>query len=156
VRPNTIFDIDKAGFDLRLWCYSCCRGSTVDGIVWAHFQERGLSLKIDEVRNHFPCRQCGARDCLILPATATGPRPKDALGIAVTWFFAARSTNKGHAPKATRPREFGLAGARAPAKMKWPTVTPAHRPPPRLRLIANTGSRRRKNATQPDKSTTSN
>jgi hypothetical protein len=93
-RYRTLKEIDRAGFDVRLHCYACNRTETIDGTIYLHFEDRGLSLKLDAVQPYFPCRRCGGRDALILPATATGCRPKDAMGWAVTWFFANRKAGK--------------------------------------------------------------
>lgn len=90
-RFTTIKDMDRAGFDLRLWCYACQRDAVINGIVWMEFEDRGLPLDIEEARQHFRCSRCGARDCLIVPTKPRGPRPKDATGMAVTWFFANRA-----------------------------------------------------------------
>jgi len=94
VRFKTLRDIDRAGCDLRLWCYHCQRDGIVDGIVWTHFEERGLPLEIDAARRFFPCKTCGARDCLIVPTRARGWRPKNATSVGVAWFFANRSAGK--------------------------------------------------------------
>lgn len=93
-RFATIKDIDRAGFDLRLWCYSCQRDAIVDGIVWMDFEERGLPLDVDAARRHFRCKRCGARDCLIVPTAARGPRPTDAKGMGAAIFFACRAAAK--------------------------------------------------------------
>jgi hypothetical protein len=93
-RFATIKEIDRAGFDLRLWCYACQHTKVLDGIIWARFEERGLALELDQVRRHFPCSRCGARDCLIVPATSQSWRPKDAMSVAAAWFFAGRSAAK--------------------------------------------------------------
>lgn len=121
VRYSSLRNIDEAGFDLRLWCYHCCRGATVDGIIWQLFEDRGWSTGLDAARQRLPCRACGARDCLIVPARARGPRPKDAIGVVVTLFFHFRSTGKGHSGRPSM-REFALADARSRALMDWRTV----------------------------------
>lgn len=93
-RFRTLKEIDRAGLDIRLWCFRCTRGAVLDGSFYLHFEQRGLPTQLAFVQRKFPCRQCGARDCLIIPATAHGPRPKDATGWAVTWFFANRKAAK--------------------------------------------------------------
>lgn len=93
-RFATIRDIDRAGFDLRLWCYACQRDAVIDGIVWLDFEERGLPLDIAGARRHFRCSRCGARECLIVPTRARGPRPTDARSIGAALFFAARAAAK--------------------------------------------------------------
>ncbi|CAN5558140.1 hypothetical protein BH09PSE4_BH09PSE4_00070 [soil metagenome] len=90
----TLKEIDRAGFDIRLWCYECARGTKLDGTIWMHFEDRGLSLKLDDVRHYFPCTKCGGRDALILPAKATGHRPKTPMDWAVAWFFTNRKAGR--------------------------------------------------------------
>lgn len=100
-----------------------------------HFQERGIPLKLELVRQYFPCRHCGARDCLIVPATATGARPKDDVSFGVTWFFAGRSAAKGHSPKAALAREFELKGARIVPLINWRAVRRWSPPAGRLQIV---------------------
>lgn len=85
-RYTTLDQIDRAGHDLRLWCYACARGATIDAIIWQRFAERGLPLMLDQARRHFPCRRCGARDCLIVPATRP-PMIGDPLKNLIAAFF---------------------------------------------------------------------
>lgn len=93
-RYRTLKEIDRAGFDVRLWCFACARGADLDGTIWMRFEERGLPLDLSAVQAYFPCKVCGGREALILPRTASGCRPKDATGWAVTWFFANRAAGK--------------------------------------------------------------
>lgn len=93
-RFRTIREIDEAGFDLRLWCYHCQRAARIDAIIWMHFDLRGLSDALDDARAKFPCRTCGARDCLIV--TATRPRliGDDATAVVTGFFHRNRSAAK--------------------------------------------------------------
>ncbi|NMN07525.1 MULTISPECIES: hypothetical protein [unclassified Novosphingobium] len=93
-RYRTIKDIDRAGLDLRLWCYACQHTAVLDGIIWSTFEDRGFPLEIDQARAHFRCRRCRSKDVLLIPARATGFRPKGPENIAAAWFFARRSAAK--------------------------------------------------------------
>jgi hypothetical protein len=94
-RYATLEEIDRAGFDVRLWCFRCGRGHTVDGIIYLHFEKRGLSGDLRAVQPFFPCRGCGGRDALILPCTPATPRhvPSPA-GLVAGWFHQMRSAGK--------------------------------------------------------------
>lgn len=93
-RYHTIKDIDRAGLDLRLWCYACQHTAVVDGIIWTDFEDRGLSLDIASARGRFRCRECRSRDVLLLPATAQSWRPKNSESVGAAWFFANLSAAK--------------------------------------------------------------
>lgn len=93
-RYCTLKEIDDAGHDIRLWCYRCLRAGHIDAIIWMRFEARGLALDLDAVRPHFPCHRCGARDCLILPATRP-PRIGDPMANLIAGYFhGLRSAHK--------------------------------------------------------------
>ncbi|MCP3730396.1 hypothetical protein M9978_08135 [Sphingomonas sp. MG17] len=93
-RYRTLKEIDDAGHDLRLWCYRCQRAAVIGSIIWQHFESRGLSLAIADATPRFPCRQCGARDCLILPASRPPISDRDATELVAGFFHAMRSASK--------------------------------------------------------------
>lgn len=98
-RLSTLQEIDQAGHDLRLWCYRCQRAGHIDAIIWMRFAERGLPLAIDVARPHFPCRQCGARDCLILPATRPPSIGDASANLIAGYFHRLRSAGKRQHPR---------------------------------------------------------
>ena len=74
-RFETIKDIDRAGFDLRIWCFACARGEQLDGIYWDLFERRGWAMELDAARRRFRCKGCrSTAHVLILPATPREPR----------------------------------------------------------------------------------
>lgn len=93
-RFRTLKDIDQAGLNLRLWCFACARGGMVDPIIWMRFEERGLPLDLEAVQRHFPCRGCGARDALILPATRPPSIGEPMANLIAGWFHGMRSAGK--------------------------------------------------------------
>ena len=95
-RPTTLKEIDQAGHDLRLWCYACQRAGHIDAIIWERFAARGLPLAIDAARPYFPCQQCGARDCLILPATRPPSLGNPLPNLIAGYFHTLRSSAKNH------------------------------------------------------------
>jgi hypothetical protein len=93
-RLCTLQDIDSAGFDVRLWCFTCARGSTIDAIIWMRFAERGLALDLGAVQPFFPCRSCGGREALIVPCTRPSRAGEPCAELVAGWFHAMRSANK--------------------------------------------------------------
>jgi hypothetical protein len=93
-RYRTLKEIDQAGHDVRLWCFACARGGTIDAIIWMRFAERGLSLDLAAVQPHFPCRSCGGRDALILPCTRPGSIGDPRAELVAGWFHGMRSAGK--------------------------------------------------------------
>lgn len=93
-RYRTLKEIDEAGHDLRLWCYHCQRAGHVDAIIWMKFEQRGLSSAIADATPRFPCRQCGARDCLILPATRPGRIGDPGANLIAGWFHRMRGESR--------------------------------------------------------------
>ena len=89
MRFATLRQFDDAGYDLRLWCFRCARGSVVDAIVWVYFAERGWPVDVDAARRRFPCRECRRFDQVaILPARRPPATPAPATwALEVERFF---------------------------------------------------------------------
>ncbi|QNQ09269.1 hypothetical protein [Sphingomonas alpina] len=96
MRFETLKQIDDAGHDLRLWCFKCARGSTLDAIIWVHFTERGWALDLESARARFPCRQCKSVDHVALfPARrAAAPAEKSWAHQVERAFHDARKRKK--------------------------------------------------------------
>jgi hypothetical protein len=95
---RTIRDIDEKGLDLRLWCFGCARGSTVEGSIWRRFEARGWPLDLQAARCHFRCKECrSTENILIVPAS----RPLPPVEEPISWerevmrfFFQSRRAAK--------------------------------------------------------------
>lgn len=95
MRFATLKEIDQAGYDIRLWCFACARGTVIDGIIWARFEDRGLPIDIDAARERFPCKACrSAAQVLVLPATAVSRRIITPADFVAAYFHALRSASK--------------------------------------------------------------
>jgi hypothetical protein len=93
-RYRTLKEIEHAGLDVRLWCYRCQRVAQVDGIIYRHFTERGLSDDLGAVQPYFRCEGCGGRDALILPCTRPRRAGDPRAELVAGWFHAMRAANR--------------------------------------------------------------
>ena len=95
MRFGTPKEIDEAGFDVRLWCFTCARGAVIDGIIWARFEDRGLPLELEAAAARFPCAICRSADqVLILPATAISRRNVTGTDFVAAFFHGMRGKAK--------------------------------------------------------------
>ncbi|WP_293868105.1 hypothetical protein [Sphingomonas sp. 67-36] len=92
---HTIKAIDRAGFDLRAWCFRCARGAQVDAIIWMDFRERGWDDATSVAANRFRCASCGRCDeVLLVPATRPAQPPVTALSFVSAYFHGLRRAGK--------------------------------------------------------------
>lgn len=96
MRFATIQDIDRAGHDLRVWCFACARGDRIDPIVWQLFADRGWAMDLPAGSVRFRCKCCrSSADVLIVPASRPhrdlSTAPAD---IVVAFFHAMRAQAK--------------------------------------------------------------
>jgi hypothetical protein len=95
MRYTTLKEIDRAGFDVRLWCFLCGRGATIDGIIWSLFEDRGWSIDLISARQRFPCKTCrSSADVLIIPARAQRSRQVSTTAFVAAYFHGLRGQGK--------------------------------------------------------------
>lgn len=95
MQRETLQDIDFAGYDVRIWCYRCARGSVLDGSIWEGFLARGWAIDLRAAAARFRCSECGRADeILIVPTRRIAAPPRDWAGEVVAYFHATRARRK--------------------------------------------------------------
>lgn len=92
-RPiRTLKDLDDAGLDIRVWCYSCQRTERIDSIIWEDFVAKGWAVEIEEARKRFKCKKCRtSKNVLLVAAKRPKQKPMTTAQVVEAIFFHHRS-----------------------------------------------------------------
>lgn len=94
-RRRTIKEVDRAGHDLRAWCFRCARGERIDAIIWMDFEERGWDGALSAAASRFRCKRCARSDeVLLLPASCPPRSPITDVSFVSAYFHALRKAGK--------------------------------------------------------------
>lgn len=93
---DTLQDIVEAGLDLRLWCFRCGHGTSLDSAkLLVQITQRCGSINLPDIVSKCRCKLCRCGDqSLLLPASRPGPKfeeapPGQAMSRLVeAWFFS--------------------------------------------------------------------
>lgn len=139
----TLQQLDDRGHDVRAWCFTCSRGSTIA----IYYIQRFADLDLAAAATRFRCVACDSADAVALypasrrykmPATTAEPardpdRIMSSTDLVAAIYFGARSAAKKAKRDAAADRSAAMllraADLRKPAPKRVPTK------PPKLRLV---------------------
>lgn len=105
----TLQQLVDRGLRLRLWCFTCARGSTLDAVPIAEkFVQRQWPLALGPAAARFCCKRCrSSANVLLLPASPPPPEPPPRQlswdEEVVAFFHAMRAERKRKASKVWTP-----------------------------------------------------